>query len=60
MEDIRPEGKTGCVYCRKITYFKKDTIYPIIESTVSENAKVVTDEYPSYNRLKKNSAKTNS
>jgi hypothetical protein len=47
MVEVRPGSKTGRVYCRKIVHFKKDTLYFIIESTVSEDAKVVTDEYPS-------------
>jgi transposase-like protein len=52
MVEVRPGSKTGRVYCRKIADFKKDTLYPIIEATVSEDAKVVTDEYPSYDKLK--------
>ncbi len=52
MVEVRPGCKTGRVYCRKIADFKKDTLYPIIEATVSQDAKVVTDEYPSYDKLK--------
>ena len=40
------------VYCKQIANYKKKTLYPIIEKTVSQRAKVVTDEYPSYNALK--------
>ena len=52
MVEVRPGSKTGRVYCRRIADFKKDTLYPIIEATVSEEAKAVTDEYPGYDKLK--------
>jgi transposase-like protein len=52
MVEVRPNGKTGRVYCRKIDNYKKETLYPIIEATVDKDAKVVTDEYPSYDKLK--------
>lgn len=52
MVEVRAAGKTGRVYCRKIANYKKDTLYPIIEATVSAAAEVITDEYPSYDRLK--------
>lgn len=52
MVEVRPGGKTGRVYCSKIADFKKSTLYPIIESTVADDANVVTDEYPSYDKLK--------
>jgi hypothetical protein len=51
MVEVRPGSKTGLVYYRKIADFKKDTLYPIIEATVSKDAKVITDEYPSYDKL---------
>lgn len=60
MVEVRPGSKTGRVYCRKIADFKKDTMYPIIEATVSEGAKVVTDEYPSYDKLKERFPNTSS
>ncbi len=52
MVEVRPGSKTGRVYCWKIADFKKDNLYPIIEATVSEDTKVVTEEYPSYDKLK--------
>jgi hypothetical protein len=30
--EVSPGSKTGLVYCRKIADFKKDTLYPIIET----------------------------
>ena len=52
MVEVRAGGKTGRVYCRKITNYKKDTLYPIIEAIVTADAEVITDEYPSYDKLK--------
>jgi transposase-like protein len=52
MVEVRPGGKTGRVYCRQIKDYKKETLYPIIETTVSKDAEIVTDEYPSYDKLK--------
>ena len=52
MVEVRPGCKTGRVYCRKIADFKQDTVYPIIEAKVSECAKVVTGEYPGYDKIK--------
>ena len=53
MVEVRPDNKTGRVYCKQIANYQKKTLYPIIEKTVSNKAKVVTDEYPSYDALKK-------
>ena len=50
--EVRNDNKTGRVYCQKISNYKKETLYPIIESKVSCEAEVVTDEYPSYDKLK--------
>lgn len=52
MVEIRPENKIGRVYLKTIADYKKTTLYPLIESTVSKDAQVVTDEYPSYDKLK--------
>lgn len=52
MVEVRPNGKTGRVYCRTIENYRKETLYPIIETTVSQEANIVTDEYPSYDKLK--------
>ena len=50
--EVRNDNKTGRVYCQKICNYKKEMLYPIIESKVSSDAQVVTDEYPSYDKLK--------
>jgi transposase-like protein len=50
--EVRPGGKPGRVYCRKITDFKQNTSYLIIKTTVPEDPKVITDKYPSYDELK--------
>lgn len=50
--EVRNGHKTGRVYCQKINNYKKETLYPIIESKVPTDAQVVTDEYPSYDKLK--------
>jgi transposase-like protein len=34
--------------------YKKETLYPIIESNINKDAAIVTDEYPGYDALKKN------
>ena len=52
MVEVRPGGKTGRVYCSLIADYTKATLYPIIEATVAKDAKIVTDEYPSYDKLK--------
>ena len=44
--------KTGRIYCRKIDSYKKQSIYPIIQETVNKTSKVVTDEFPTYDKLK--------
>jgi len=52
MVEVRNDNKMGRVYCQKICNYQKETLYPIIESKVSCEAEVVTDEYPSYDKLK--------
>ena len=52
MAEIRPGKKIGRVYCKKIADYTKDSLYPIIETTVANDAKVITDQYPSYDKLK--------
>jgi transposase-like protein len=52
MVEVRNDNKTGRVYCQKICNYKKETLYPIIEAKIASDAKVVTDEYPSYDKLK--------
>lgn len=52
MVEVRNDNKMGRIYCQKISDYKKKTLYPIIESKVSSDAQVVTDEYPSYDKLK--------
>lgn len=36
---------------KKIANYKKETIYPILESTVKPDAKIVTDQYRTYDKL---------
>jgi transposase-like protein len=53
VEQLVPHGgKTGRVYCRLIADYTKATLYPVIEAAVANDAKIVTDEYPGYDRLK--------
>ena len=52
MVEVRNDNNTGRVYCQQINNYKKETLYPIIEAKVASSAKVVTDEYPSYDKLK--------
>ncbi len=37
---------------KRITNYKKETIYLILESTIKPDAKIVTYRYPTYNKLK--------
>lgn len=46
------KGKIGRVYAEKIENYQKKTIYPILERKIDRSAKVVTDEYPTYDKLK--------
>ena len=55
--EVRNDNKTGRVYCQKISHYTKESLYPIIELKVSCKAEVVTDEYPSYGKLKEKFAK---
>ena len=52
MVELRGDNKTGRVYCQQISNYKKATLYPIIEAKVASDASVVTDQYPSYDKLK--------
>ena len=51
MVEVRNNNKTGRVYCQQINN-KNKTLYPIIDAKVISDAEVVTDEYPSYDKLK--------
>jgi transposase-like protein len=52
MAEVIDGKKIGRIYCTKIANYKKETIYPIIERTVAKDARVVTDEFPTYDKLK--------
>ena len=52
MVEIIDGKKTGRIYCKKIDNYKKESIYPIIEQTVKKDARVITDEFPTYDKLK--------
>ena len=52
MMEVIGGNKTGRIYCRKIDNYKKESIYPIIEQMVDKASKVVTDEFPTYDKLK--------
>ena len=52
MVEVRDDNKTGRLYCQQINNYKKETLYPIIEAKVASDAQVVTDQYPSYDKLK--------
>jgi transposase-like protein len=52
MMEVIGSNKTGRIYCRKIDNYKKESIYPVIEQTVDKTSKVVTDEFPTYDKLK--------
>jgi len=52
MMEVIQGNKTGRIYCRKIDNYKKESIYPIIKQTVDKASKVVTDEFPTYDKLK--------
>ena len=51
MVEIVSKGKIGRLYAEKIKNYRKTTIYPILERNIAPTAKVVTDEYPTYDRL---------
>jgi len=57
MVEVRAGNKTGRVYCQQIDNYQKETLYPIIEAKVEPMAEVVTDEYPSYDKLKEKFSK---
>ena len=50
--EVRDNNKAGWVYCQQINNYQKKTLYPIIEAKVISDAQVVTDEFPSYDKLK--------
>lgn len=52
MVEVIDRKKTGRIYCKKIENYKKESIYPIIEQTVEKGAKVITDQFPTYDKLK--------
>lgn len=52
MVEVIDGKKTGRIYYHKIENYKKKTIYPIIEKTVAKTTKVVSDEFPTYDKLK--------
>lgn len=52
MVEVRGNHKIGRVYAQKITNYKKITIYPVLEEKIKADAKIVTDEYPTYDKLK--------
>ena len=52
MMEVVAGKKNGRIYCRKIDSYKKESIYPIIQETVDKTSKVVTDEFPTYDKLK--------
>jgi transposase-like protein len=52
MIEVRANNKIGRVYAKRITNYKKGTIYPILESTIKSDAKIITDQYPTYDKLK--------
>jgi hypothetical protein len=52
MVEQRADNKPGRVYMKKIANYKKQTLYPVIEKTVSSQARLMTDKYPSYAALK--------
>ena len=57
MVEVRPKGKIGRVYAKRIPNYQKDTIYPILEAHIKSDAKVITDAYPSYDKLNEKFAK---
>lgn len=52
MIEIRANNKIGRLYAQKIENYQKVTIYPILKNTIKLNAKIVTDEYPTYDKVK--------
>lgn len=52
MIEVRSHNKIGRVYAKKISNYKKETIYPIFEKRIKPDAKIVTDEFPTYDKLK--------
>lgn len=51
MIEVRANHKIGRVYAKKIANYKKETIYPILESSIKPDAKIVTDQYRTYDKL---------
>lgn len=51
MVEVRGNNKIGRVYAKRIANYKKETVYPILENTINKDAKIVTDQYPTYDKL---------
>ncbi|MFV0591785.1 MAG: IS1595 family transposase [Niabella sp.] len=51
MVEVRNGHQIGRVYSQKIDNYQKQTLYPVMESKICPDAKVVTDAYPSYDSL---------
>lgn len=52
MVEVRANNKIGRVYAKTIADYKKETIYPILERKIKPEAKIITDQYPTYDKLK--------
>lgn len=52
MMEKRGKGKIGRVYAATLVNYKSETIYPILKDKINKEAKIVTDEYPTYDKLK--------
>ena len=52
MIEVRSNHKIGRVYAQRIKNYKKKTIYPELIKRIKVDAKVVTDQYPTYDKLK--------
>ena len=52
MVEVRANNKIGRVYAKTIANYKKETIYPILEEKIKPEAKIITDQYPTYDKLK--------
>jgi ISXO2-like transposase domain/Transposase zinc-ribbon domain len=52
MIEIRENNTIGRLYAQKIKDYTKKTIYPILKKTINIDAKIVSDEYPTYDKVK--------
>ena len=50
--EARANNKIGRVYAETIVNYKKQTIYPVLEKKINADAKIITDQYPTYDKLK--------